>query len=143
MSKSYKALFPSTFLKAADLGVTRPIGTIERIEEEPVGTGKDQTIKPICYFAEARLKPLVLNRINSETIEEIAGTDDIELWPGTRIQLYATKTEFGGKRVDCVRLQAPPARPVAKPAGKVTKARTVAAVEPDEGAAADDDDSPL
>ena len=114
MSNSYKKWFPSKYLKAEDLGTNRVIGTIDRIELELVGAGKDQTEKPVLYFVEPKLKPLVLNRINSETIEEVAGTDDPEAWPGVRVVLYATKTDFQGKRVGCIRLDHPPARPAAK-----------------------------
>jgi|OpeIllAssembly_1097287.scaffolds.fasta_scaffold620973_2 hypothetical protein len=136
--KSYKELFPSTFIKAADLGTNRPIGTIERIEEQTVGQGKDQALKPVAYFNEPRLKPLVLNRINAETVAEIAGTDDLECWPGTRVQLFATKTEFAGKRVDCIRICTPPARPVVKP--PVPRGRTAAVPVND---ADNDVDSPV
>jgi hypothetical protein len=115
MSRSSKEWFPSKFLKAEDLGANRPIVTIQHVELEPVGKGKETTDKPVLYFAEPKVKPLVLNKINTEMIDEVAGTDDPDLWPGVRIQLYATKTDFQGKRVDCVRVCAPPARPVAKP----------------------------
>ena len=46
--------------------------------------------------------------VNSDTISELAGTDDYEAWPGCRIQLFATKTEFQGKRVPCLRVCPPP-----------------------------------
>ena len=137
MSRSSKDLFPSKFLKAADLGTNRPIATIQRVEIEPIGQGQDQADKAVLYFAEPKIKPLVLNRINTETIEEIAATDDLDLWPGVRIQLFASKTEFQGKRVDCIRVCEPPARPVAKPAPKV-KGKPVQDAD-SEAAAADAD----
>ena len=105
---SYKTAFPSKYLKAEDLGTTRPIGTIESVDFEEVGTGQKKDRKLVVHFRERTLKPLVLNLINSDTIAEIAGTEDYEEWPETRIVLYATKTEFQGKRVPCVRLEAPP-----------------------------------
>lgn len=59
---------------------------------------------------------MVLNLVNSESIAEIAGTDDYEQWPSVRVQLYATKTEFQGKRVPCIRIEAPPTARKAAPA---------------------------
>jgi hypothetical protein len=52
-----------------------------------------------------------LNRTNAETIAEIAGTDDIEQWPGTALQLFATPVEFSGQRVLSIRIAAPPTEP--------------------------------
>jgi len=122
---SYKTAFPSKHVKADDLGATRPIVTIARVDFEDVGTGEKAESKLVCHFANDAFKPLVLNMINSETIAEIAGTDQYESWVGVRIRLYATKTEFQGKRVPCIRIEAPPAkarppvrgasRPVAEP----------------------------
>lgn len=108
---NYKTAFPSKYLKAEDLGTTRPTGTIISVGLELVGNGADQAQKLVAHFAEAGLKPLVLNKINSETIADLAGDEDYEGWVGARVQLYATTTEFQGKRVPCVRLCAAPARP--------------------------------
>lgn len=108
---SFKTAFPSKYLKADNLGTTRPVGTIATVGFEEVGTGDKQESKLVVTWREPGLRPMVLNMINAETIAEIAGTDDFEQWPGTRVQLYATKTEFQGKRVPCIRLEAPPAKP--------------------------------
>lgn len=133
MSRSSKDWFPSKYLKAEDLGTNRPIVTIARVDLELVGKGKDATDKPVVYFAEPKVKPAVLNKVNSEMIEEIAGTDDPDEWPGVRVQLYATKTEFQGKRVDCIRVCAPP-RPATKPKAKASPA------EPEDVVADESDD---
>ena len=100
---SYKTAFPSKFIKAENLGTTRPIGTIGTVDFEDVGAGQNKDRKLVVHFTEPDLKPLVLNLINSDTISELAATDDYEQWPGCRIQLFATKTEFQGKRVPCIR----------------------------------------
>ncbi len=105
---SYRTAFPSKYIKAEDLGVSRPIGTIHSVDFEDVGAGANKDSKLVVHFLEASLKPLVLNMINSETISEIARTDDYEQWPGSRVQLYASRTEFQGKRVPCIRLCPPP-----------------------------------
>ena len=114
---SFKTAFPSKFVKADDLGNARPIGTIESVDLEEVGAGQNQERKLVVHFAEHTLKPLVLNLINCDTISDIVGTDDYDAWPGHKIQLFATKTEFQGKRVPCIRVCAPPK---AKATGRVT-----------------------
>jgi hypothetical protein len=105
---SYKTAFPSKFIKAEDLGTTRPIGTIASVDFEDVGAGANKDRKLVLHFEGDLLKPLVLNMINSDTIAELADSDDYETWPGCRLQLFATKTEFQGKRVPCIRICAPP-----------------------------------
>jgi hypothetical protein len=105
---TWRNAFPSKHIKADDLANTRPIVTIASVDFESVGTGEKAEDKLVCHFTDDTFKPLVLNMINSETIAEIAGTDQYESWVGVRIQLYATKTEFAGKRVPCIRISEPP-----------------------------------
>jgi hypothetical protein len=132
---SYKTAFPSKYLKAEDLGTTRPTGTIISVGLELVGNGADQAQKLVAHFAEAGLKPLVLNKINSETIADLAGDEDYAGWPSTRVQVFATTTEFQGKRVPCVRLCEPPAKPAARvapvPVRPIVKRRQEAMPEPE------------
>jgi hypothetical protein len=108
--------FPSNFLKAADLnGKAVPL-TIRDVKLEKVGRTQDE--KPVVYFM-GKEKGLVLNRVNSKKIAEIAGSFDTEDWGGTVIAIYPTETEFGGETVECIRVKAPktskPA-PVTEPA---------------------------
>lgn len=112
---SYKTAFPSKFLKAEDLGTTRPIGSIATVDFEDVGIGPNKDRKLVVHFKEPALKPLVLNMINGDTIAELADTEDYEQWPGCRLQLFATKTEFQGKRVPCIRIGAPPVPTTKRP----------------------------
>ncbi len=71
---SYKTAFPSKYLKAEDLGATRPNATIDTVDFEEVGTGQKKDRKLVVHWVDAVLKPLVLNLINSDTINELAGT---------------------------------------------------------------------
>jgi hypothetical protein len=42
----------------------------------------------------------------------------LDLWPGTKITIYPTMTDFGGKRVECIRVKdVIPARGVEAPSG--------------------------
>jgi len=129
------AAFPSKYLKADDLGTNRPIVTIERVTLEDVGG--DGEHRPVIRFA-GKDKALVCNRTNANIITEVLGSDDTDDWEGKQIRLYATKTEFQGKRVPCIRVDETkvllPAKPKAKPAPP----------PPDEdGDAFPDDDAPF
>ena len=97
-------VFPSRFLKAADLKGRRVTVTIERVVMEEVGRDRDE--KPICYFKELA-KGLPLNKINTRTIAEIADSEETDEWPGTKITLFSTKVDFGGERVDAIRVERP------------------------------------
>ena len=101
---SYKTKFPSKFLKAADLDSRRQAVTIERWVDEDVGSPPEE--KPVIYFRELS-KGLVLNKTNAESIEEATGTDDMDVWVGASVVLVRTKTDFQGKRVDCIRIEGP------------------------------------
>lgn len=110
--------FPSSYIKVEDLKGRRVPVTIERVEVETLGQGKDQETKPVVYFKGAQ-KGLVLNRTNANTITDLCGTDETDEWVGHRIVLYQDKTDFQGKRVACIRIaEAPKATPPAakKPA---------------------------
>ena len=106
---SYKTKFPSKFLKAADLERSRQAVTIERWADEQVGSPPEE--KAVLYFRDLQ-KGLVLNKTNAESIEEVATTDDMDAWVGVPIVLVRTKTDFQGKRVECIRIEAPEEFPV-------------------------------
>lgn len=94
--------FPSKYLKAPDLGTNRPRVRIQKVVMEDVGDDH----KPVVYFV-GKEKALVLNKTNANMIEEITGSFETDDWRGKTIQLYATKTEMSGKRVDCIRIEWP------------------------------------
>lgn len=109
-------LYPSNYLKASDLGDAQPVVTIDRVEVEPVGRGKE--MKPVIYFS-GKQKGMVLNKTNSKKIAEIAGSPDTDDWHGVRVRLFATEVDFQGETVEAIRIKAPNAKahqaPVAPP----------------------------
>jgi hypothetical protein len=107
--RSFRQMFPSTFLKSSDLNGRPIIGTIVSVDTERIGSGSESEEKPIVTFKEPGLKRLVLNRINSEEIADIVGSEDVDAWVGHKIELFATTTEFKGKKVPCLRVRAPQA----------------------------------
>lgn len=102
--------FPGNYLKAQDLGNSRVTVTIDRVEMEDIGGDH----KAVLYFV-GKEKGLVLNKTNSNTITELANSDETDDWAGLRVILFKTKTEYQGKRVDCVRIDEAPARPAPQP----------------------------
>lgn len=106
---------PTTYLSQDD--VTRPqVFTIDCVILEPID-GQDGTkkIKPVLYFSEKASKPLILNKVNDETLSALFGDDD-EAWQGHKIEVFADKTVmFGGRAVGGVRIRLPRerVRPVA------------------------------
>jgi hypothetical protein len=98
-------VFPSRFLKAADLGGKPRDVEIKRAPQEELGSGDDKEIKTVLYFSDGT-KPLPLNMTNWDAVAGIAG-DDTDNWPGHRIELYPDKTTMKGSVVDCIRIRAP------------------------------------
>ncbi len=98
---NWKDALPSQWLKASDFDRPR-LMTIKRFTVDKVGD--DQ--RPIVYFNEDE-KGLALNITNGNTIEEIAGTSDPDRWTNVRVVLYKTRTDYQGKRVDCIRIRKP------------------------------------
>jgi hypothetical protein len=105
--------FPSNYIKASDLNGAAVVVTIADVKVE--GVGRDKEVKPVVYFV-GKQKGMVLNRTNSKKIADIAGSQDTEDWPGTKIAIYPTTTEFGGEEVECIRIKAPKAAEKPKPA---------------------------
>jgi hypothetical protein len=107
-------VFPSKYLKAADLkGKPRTV-TIESAPFEPLkGLDGKETQKIVLHFKNVE-KSLPLNVTNFDAVCDATGFPDTEDWPGQRIELYPAKTTMGGKATDCIRIRRPSAsRPVA------------------------------
>lgn len=99
-------------LKAEDLGNATPVVTIEEISIREMDDGKR---KAILHFA-GKEKTLVLNVTNASIIEGITGTDEMDAWAGTRIQLYVDRNVmYQGRRTSGIRVRAPRATQAAAP----------------------------
>lgn len=127
----YELLFPSDYIKAADLienggrDVVLTIKTVQ-LDELQMRGGKTR-MRGVMTFANAK-KKLVLNRTNGDIIASIHGRD-FGLWPGKSITIYPTKVRFGRDTVDAIRVRevdqtkaaaaakAAPADPPMRPAG--------------------------
>jgi len=94
---------------------------IAKVEREKVGP--DQEYKWVVYF-KGKDKQFVLNGTNWDLIADALREDDSDNWIGNTIELYATKTQFGSKLVDCIRVrrhrpgpEAAPVQPSKSPPG--------------------------
>jgi hypothetical protein len=123
-----KLLFPSEYLQAADLKgrtVTVEIESIDPWAElRTQGGGKKQ--KPVVHLV-GKIKKLVLNKTNATAIAEVHG-GDASKWTGRRIVLKPARDKFGGKMVDCIRVDVEATRRLAPDGG--------AKPDPEEGSAA-------
>lgn len=91
--------FKGAYLKHSDLGGRKVGVTIEEVTMQKIGDDD----KPVASFR-GKDKGLVLNQTNWHTIADVLGSDDSDDWTGKRIVLMPAKTEFQGKRVDCIRV---------------------------------------
>jgi|SRR5215831_6466491 len=98
-------LFPSRYLKAADLKGRAHIVQIKAASVEALKSQRGEEQKCVLRFERVK-KGLVLNLTNYDAIAAIAG-DETNNWPGTKIELYPTVTEMGGKVTDCIRIRPP------------------------------------
>lgn len=100
------------YLKAIDFPkpglLTIKDGTVDVIEDPQNGKCE----KDVLWFEEVD-QGLVLNKTNASAVVEITGTDDTDQMAGKKLVLYKTTTDFGGKKVDCIRVRAPKAPPPA------------------------------
>lgn len=118
MGKSYrKFVGDATYLKKEDL--SEPVDTVLLWlkEEKVTAPGKGTKTRLVAYF-DGLSKGLVLNRTNSETLEEITGTEDYEKWEDVPIQLYVDPdVKYGPKKTGGIRIRipAPVQVPVQKP----------------------------
>src|SRR5262249_25400014 len=102
-------VFPSKYLKAADLKRKSHIVTIERASYEPFkGLDGKETLKMVLYFRGAETS-LPLNVTNLDAVCDATGCSNTDDWPGKQIELYPTRTTMGGKAVDCIRIRRPSA----------------------------------
>jgi hypothetical protein len=94
----------SKWLKAGDLKKDgKPIKAELTIDRTELVEFKDNT-KKLGVFFRGKEKGLVLNKTNASLIAEQHGQDTSE-WPGKKIKIFATTTDFGGERVECIRVE--------------------------------------
>ena len=79
-------MFPGTYLKKEDVANPK-ILTIAEVTIEEIENEDGKTTKPILYFEEKDVRPLVLNKTVATTLEENFGLDSDD-WAGNKIELF-------------------------------------------------------
>ena len=90
--------FPSSFLKAEDLGGKIVEVKLTAVNYEKVG----EDFKLVCDL-QGKNKKLVLNKTNALMIASAFG-DETDEWVGKIISLHSEKVAFQGKIVDALRV---------------------------------------
>jgi hypothetical protein len=93
--------YKGSFIKTADLNGKVRRYTIKSIGQEEVG---DES-KVVMRFDEDD-RALVVNKTNGSVLKEAWG-DELDDWVGNVVLLRPDKTDFQGKRVDCIRVAVP------------------------------------
>ena len=95
-------MFPSKYLKAADLRGKSVTVTIDRVVQEQVG--EEEPDKWIVDFSENPDRGMVLNKTNALMISSAYG-DNSDLWIGKAVELYTEQVSFQGKIVPGLRVK--------------------------------------
>lgn len=95
-------VYPSQWLRAADLDKSPQTVTIDRVKVGEVGSGDERKTQLIVEFTEFD-KPLGLNKTNAGRIGDIYGPDTDD-WIGQRVVIFPTKVDYQGKQVDAIRI---------------------------------------
>ena len=110
-------MFPSKYLKAADLRGKSVTVTIDRVVQEQVV--EEEPDKWIVYFSENRDRGMVLNKTNALMISSTYG-DNSDLWIGKAVELYTEQVSFQGKIVPGLRVKPVAAQVQPNPAPPAT-----------------------
>ena len=104
-------MFPSSFLKASDLGGAPLLVTIESVTQETLKGGEQKNIMHLA----GQDKALVLNKTNAKAIAVLYGKK-VSAWTGKRIVLVPAMVDFKGDTVEAIRVKAPAVKkPTAPP----------------------------
>ena len=98
-------IFHGENLKAEDLKGKDVTLTVTKWEVAEFDEGGKVDTKIKLHFGESD-RTLVLNKTNGYAIAEFLQTEELTEWIGAKVTIYPTKTEFAGKRVDCIRIRA-------------------------------------
>ena len=104
-------MFPRKYFKSDDFkGDRRLTLTVSEVVPEIIKGEDGEEEKWVAYF-EDEDRGLVLNVTNARSLEEFSGSDDSDDWVGLRVTLFATRVDFGGKRVSGIRIDPAPSKP--------------------------------
>jgi len=127
----WKKAFPGKYLQAAELE-TPMLATIKSITNESIGMGDAAEMKPVCHWEED-IKGVVLNLTRAEVLADLAGSEDMDHWPGAKVLIQKGTTRYQGKKVSCIEFAAPPSTaPLLRRRGQPAATPPEPVEEPDE-----------
>lgn len=110
-------IFPSKYLSADDIGESKPVLTIEKVELTKFkGKNGEEEIKPVIFF-EGKKKAFVSNKTNGKAIAAVLGTFETDEWVGKKIRLLTVEVESFGEMGTAIRVSNKPVQtsaPVSK-----------------------------
>jgi hypothetical protein len=105
-----RIVFPSEYLRAADLQGQRAHVKISHVEKKNVGDEDKYVV-----FFKGKDKGLVLNKTNANTIIGAYG-DESKDWEDGELVLFETIVEYQGQRKPAIRCLVPPRKSQTPPA---------------------------
>jgi hypothetical protein len=107
---TYESCFPGRFLSAGHFDGKRITLTVAHAYLEDLDGSEDKpSSKPpklVMSFVGKKME-LVLPKTNAYCLKEMFG-NKLADWVGKKVVFYPTKTKFGGKLVDCIRIYGSP-----------------------------------
>jgi hypothetical protein len=113
-SMKKRDVFPSPYLKCADLKGQARVLTIQSAPYETVKNKDGEKQKTVLHFKETK-KLFPLNITNWTKICEVTGEDDTDRWPNKQIEFYPTTIIMDGQETDCIRVRTPTRKKEAAP----------------------------
>ena len=112
----YRKAFNSPYLSSQD--ITEPtVLTIHRVVLEQDKTKKTKEFFNTAYFSEKeirsgeKLKPMILNAVNSRTVKDLTGSHFIDDWNDVPVTIYVDhNVRFGRETVEGLRISTEPPR---------------------------------
>jgi hypothetical protein len=96
-------IFKSKYFKATDVFEDIQL-QIKAVTTEIIGEEREE--KPMVYFV-GKLKGLVLNLTNFNTMARICGSDETDDWVGKDVVLTTEMVTFRGQTAPAIRVRAP------------------------------------
>lgn len=105
LTGDYRKYLDKNFLGAWDVPDDGDlILTIDHAERNEVQNERGKETKTVLYFKED-YKPMIMNKVNPESISKALGSTKLEDWEGRKIAIYSEKVNaFGGVR-DALRIR--------------------------------------
>lgn len=128
----WKKFMDKELLGAHDLDNRDVTVVILEVSGAELSNGTKKNKKPVATIGSRdgrKLeKKLALNATNCKTLEQLAGSPDVEKWRGMPVVLFPTTTNFGGQTLECVRIRPYPP----KDNGKTRNGKSAAAGKGDD-----------